>query len=77
MSNFSLTLEPFGGATIINCANEAVSLANHLQLTIMFNFNEVNCMACPGDDAKRLASDYYSELRSKKPYKLARGLKSE
>jgi hypothetical protein len=75
MSNFSLTLEPFGGATIINCANEAVSLANHLQLTIMFNFNEVNCMACPGDDANSLASEYFKELKKEGGYKFARGQK--
>jgi hypothetical protein len=73
MANLSLEVECFGGSTIDECCEEAMKLANRLEITVMFQFNEVKCMACPGDDAKRLASDYYSELKSKRPYKLARG----
>jgi hypothetical protein len=75
MSNFSITLEPFGGSTILSCAEEAINLANKLQVTVIFDFNDVHCMACPDDDAKGLATSYFEQLKKEHGYKMARDKK--
>lgn len=57
MSNFFLRLEAIGGTLIDDAAAQAIRIANQLQVTVMFDFNGVSCMACPGDDAKSLVSE--------------------
>jgi hypothetical protein len=56
MANLSLEVECFGGSTIDECCEEAMKLANRLEITVMFQFNEVKCMACPGDEARGLTN---------------------
>lgn len=57
MSTFFLRLEAVAGTLIDDAAVQAIQIANQLQLTVMFDFNGVSCMACPGDNAKSLASE--------------------
>lgn len=57
MTSFFLTLEAQGGSDLSACAFDAISLATKINVTILFDFNGVKCMACPGDDAKALADD--------------------
>lgn len=73
MSNFYLHIEAVPGTEIANCAAEAIGLANRLQLTVMFDFNGVKCMACPGDNPGKLENEFFKKLNSDRPYKLARG----
>lgn len=58
MSNFLIRIEPFPGADINRCAAQAIQLANKLDVTVMFGFNGVSCMACPGDSSEALAAEY-------------------
>ncbi len=74
MSNFFLNLEAKAGSVVSNCASEAIDIANRLQITVMFDFNGVKCMACPGDNPTRLANEALRLMRDGEPaYKLARG----
>lgn len=57
MSTFFLRLEAIAGTLIDDAAAEAIKIANQLQVTVMFDFNGVSCMACPGDNSKSLASE--------------------
>ena len=54
MSNFYLKLEAMGGADIENCSKDAVTIADKLGVAVLFDFNGVQCMACPGDNAQML-----------------------
>lgn len=62
MNSFQLKLEAFGGADISDCAREACRLAGRLGVVVMFDFNGVSCMACPGDDPTALANAFHKEL---------------
>lgn len=62
MSNFSLRLEAFAGSDISDCAREACRLADRLGVVVLFDFNGVECMACPGDEPAFLANAYHVEL---------------
>lgn len=74
MSNFYLHLETQPGCDIRDCSAEAIDLANRLQITVMFDFNGVKCMACPGDNPSRLANEAFRLINTTTgEYKLARG----
>ncbi len=77
MSNFILRIEVKPGSDIANCATEATQLANRLLVTVVFTFNGVHCMACPGDLPESLENEFFRLLNSDKPYKLARGRASQ
>lgn len=45
-----LDVEVSGGTSIEEAAQDAIDLANRIDITVLFRFNGVRCMACPGDD---------------------------
>lgn len=66
MSNFMLKLEPFVGSDIKGCAEEAIRLANMLGVTVVYDFNGITVMACPGDDACKTVKKYEKSMPSGK-----------
>lgn len=50
-----LNVEISAGTDINEAARDAIELADRVGVTVMFGFNGVRCMACPGDNAARLA----------------------
>lgn len=57
MSAFTIEINGLAGTRIDTLAREAIRIANLLSITVMFQFNEVTCMARPGDDPELLAAD--------------------
>lgn len=66
-----LTVEVPGGTHIDDACNAAVELAGKLGVTVWFKFNDVKCLARPGDDPRAIAADWLEVLHSKSPYKIA------
>ena len=52
---------------------DVIALADKLGITVMCPFNGVRLMACPGDSAERLESDWRKKMKSDDGYNLARG----
>ena len=71
MSNLWLTVDVQPGASISSACNEAIALAGRIGITIWFNFNGVKCLACKGDDPRRLEADWNRAMSSKASYKIA------
>lgn len=61
--NLLLDMEVFGGANIMDAAQDAVSIARGLSVGVRFSFNKVSVVVLPGDDATdvgdRWAKEYY------------------
>ncbi len=70
MRNLILRIEAAPGSEIGDCATDAINLANRLMVIVMFTFNGVNCMACPGDMPESLESEFFRLLSSDQTYKL-------
>lgn len=68
-----LRVEAMAGSDVYSTAEEAIRLANAFGTAVMFKFNSVDCMACPGDNPDGLANRQ-QELQSEggNGYKLAR-----
>ena len=66
-----LKVEAFAGSDIDSVCEDAIRLADRLQIVVIFSFNGVTCMARPGDSAKELALVWRDELSSSHTYKLA------
>lgn len=73
MSQLILRVEAMPGTSIDAAAAQAIRLANHMRVTVMFSFNGVDCMACQGDDPEKLATEAMRLMGVKTSYKLARG----
>ena len=71
LENLHLTVEALAGSDISETCREAVSLANHLRLTVDFKFNGVTVMAKPGVDPKALTEAWREALNSKYDHKFA------
>jgi hypothetical protein len=67
MSNFILRIEALGGSDIKSCAEDAVNIANKLNVVVGFDFNGVKCLACPGDSAKQLSEAAMALVDQPKP----------
>ena len=55
--SFFLRLEAIPSTDIDACARDAVEIANALRVTVMFEFNGIDCMACPDDTPASLAAE--------------------
>lgn len=72
--SLSLRLETFAGAEISRACKSAADIANRLGITVMFKFNTVDVMVCPGDDPSTTVEAWRIEMEREVPYyKLARG----
>lgn len=58
MSNLWITVEVPPGATISSACDQAVALANKIELTIWFKFNGIKCLALPGDNPRKIESNW-------------------
>jgi len=72
MGNIWLTVEAQPGAEIGRTCEEAIALAERMDITIWFGFNGVKCLARKGDDPRRLEADWNRAMASKTEiYKIA------
>lgn len=73
MGDLKIEIEAFPGAEISRVCRSVIALADKLGITVMCPFNGVRLMACPGDSAERLESDWRKKMKSDDGYNLARG----
>lgn len=73
--NLSLRLDVIAGAEISRTCESASVLSNQLGITVMFKFNGIDVMVCPGDDPASTAEAWRRELNREHPmsYRLVRG----
>jgi hypothetical protein len=71
MSNFRLQIIPYAGTDIDRACSEAVKLADHLWINVEFRFNDVVCLAQPGDKASHIVDSFHKEATKKHGYKFA------
>lgn len=70
----SLTVEIACGSDIRKACEEGITLANHLNILIKFDFNDVFIFAYPNSNIDLLIASYKEEVRSDSKYKIACGL---
>lgn len=68
-----LDVEVSGGTSIEEAAQDAIDLANRIDITVLFRFNGVRCMACPGDDPRLLVDRWSRLLVNSQTLGIARG----
>jgi hypothetical protein len=68
-----LNVEVPGGTSIADAAQETIALANRIGVTVRFDFNGVRCLACPGDDPKRLIEEWGDIISKRTNLSVARG----
>lgn len=71
----SLTVEIACGSDIKKACEEAINLANHLNVLIKFDFNDVLVFAYPNSNIDLLITSYKEEVRSDSKYKIVCDLK--
>ena len=67
----SMKIEFNAGNSIENAFEDAIELANRVGCTMEFKFNDVTCLAYPGDNPKTGAEAYYDQLKRKLKYPIA------
>lgn len=67
----SLKIEVSPGDDILTSFEEATRLANKLDVTIEFRFNDVTCLAFPGGSPEKGYRGYHLTLERKDKYPLA------
>lgn len=77
MSNLSITAEFLPGTDVTVAAREAIDFANRLGVTVHYDFNDVLCIAAPGDDHKSLAEQCMSMVGEMEKIRIARGRPKE
>ena len=65
MNNFMLKLEAFGGSGIELSCDQAQALADRLEFTVCFDFNDYEIMCRPGDDPKSTALKFLASISGK------------
>lgn len=58
-----------GGSPIEEVTQEAIDLANRLQIPVHFKFNDVSCWGEPGDDPARFAKQWHAAAAGHGKYK--------
>jgi hypothetical protein len=58
-----------GGSHIKEVTQEAIALANRLQIPVHFKFNDVSCWGEPGDDPARFARQWRAAAEGDSKYK--------
>ena len=58
-----------GGSPIEEVTQEAIELANRLQIPVHFKFNDVSCWGEPGDDPVRFARQWLAASEGTGKYK--------
>lgn len=66
-----LKVELIPGTDIDDAASDMCELANRVGTLVEANFNGVKLWARPGDKPLKLAEDYYIQLQSMRPSKIA------
>lgn len=74
MSATYLKIQGYAGSDILDCAREALYVANQIGIHVTFDFNGVHCTMAPGDDPQILVDEYNYQIdKSNAPHKFARG----
>lgn len=71
MSATYLKIEGYAGSDILDCAREALYIANQIGINVTFDFNDVHCTMGPGDDPQTLVDNYHYQAASTNTHKFA------
>lgn len=72
--NLHLNVEVLGGSSIHDACKEACDLADRINVTVDFKFNDITCIAHPGIDAESLEKSWQVAVKSNSHYKFATGI---
>lgn len=73
MSVFWIEIEADLGSTLLDCATDAIAIANRLQINVRYKFNDMRCICSPGDDPTTFALECERVLNEKRNHRIAVG----
>lgn len=73
MRHLWLELEGTPGSDILDCCQEAVAVANRLELNVQFRFNGVMCLVHTGDAPRELRARWQREIDLQRAHPTTRG----
>jgi hypothetical protein len=68
----TIKLEADPGSEITDAFQEAIELANRIQFSVEFKFNDVTCFVKPGGSVRMGVESWQEAISSKSQYKFAR-----
>lgn len=71
MSSLYVDVGVYGGVPVEFACAEACALAERLNVTVHFKFNDVKCMAIPGGKAKDLIANWRAAASAPSNYPMA------
>ena len=77
MGSLHLNVEVYGASSIHDACKEACDLADRINVTVNFKFNDVICIDHPGIDAESLEKSWQIASKSTSQYKFATGIERQ